>query len=105
MNKPIIRRKEERIPGRRAQPILNSFYYDPTNTGPVAYETFSFNEKASTDLTTFYFHAIDSYGSILVDNVSVSPVPEPATWGLLALGSAGLLSLRARNKHPARFAP
>jgi len=77
--------------------LLNSFYYDPTNTGPVAYQTFSFDEEASTDLTTFYFHAIDSYGSILVDNVSVSAVPEPSTWAMLAGGFGTLFLVRRRR--------
>ena len=73
--------------------LRNSYYYPTsTTTGPVPYETFSFTEPASKSTTTFYFHGVDAYGgSILVDNVSVSPVPEPSAWGLLALGCATLL--------------
>jgi len=83
--------------------LRNSYYY-PTSTtaGQVPYETFSFTEPASKSTTTFYFHGVDAYGgSILVDNVSVSPVPEPSTAGLLALGCAGVCALRARRRPPA----
>jgi hypothetical protein len=54
----------------------------------------------------FYCHGVDAYnGSILVDNVSVSPVPEPSEWMLLVFGGAGLLALRARGKQSPPFAP
>ena len=33
-----------------------------------------------------------------VDNIVFQPVPEPATWGLMALGVAGLLILRRRRR-------
>ncbi len=77
--------------------LLNSFYYDPSNTGPVAYQTFSFTEEASSDLTTFYFHAIDSYGSILVDNLIVTAVPEPSSWMMMAVGAGVMLGFRRRR--------
>jgi len=32
-----------------------------------------------------------------VDNIVFQPVPEPATWGLMALGLAGLLTLKRRR--------
>ncbi len=77
--------------------LRNSFYY-PTSTtvGPDPYEMFSFIETASQTTTTFYFHGVDAYGgSILVDNVSISAVPEPSAWGLLLFGCAGVLALRS----------
>jgi hypothetical protein len=85
--------------------LRNSFYYDPTNTGPVPYEMFSFTEAASSDLTTFYFHAIDSYGSILVDNVSVSPVPEPSTCAMMTAGVGSLLAFRRRRSEGPSIRP
>jgi len=87
--------------------LRNSYYYPTSSTtGPVPYETFSFTEPASKSTTTFYFHGVDAYGgSILLDNVSVSPVPEPSTWGLMALGCAALLARRTRGKRSNRFAP
>lgn len=77
--------------------LRNSFYYPTSSTnGPAPYETFSFTETASKSSTTFYFHGVDTYGgSILLDNVSVSPVPEPSGWELLALACAGFIVRRA----------
>jgi hypothetical protein len=40
----------------------------------VPYQFFSFTEVASTTLTRLDFHAIDQNGSILLDNVNVTPV-------------------------------
>jgi hypothetical protein len=72
--------------------LRNSDYYFPSSTvGPVPYEMFSFTEEASQTTTTFFFHGVDAYGgSILVDNVSVSAVPEPSTWAMLAMGIVGI---------------
>jgi autotransporter-associated beta strand protein len=64
---------------------MNQFYYAPTNTGPVPYQFFSFTEVASTNLTRLDFHGIDANGSILLDNVVVSPVP--AFWASAVSGS------------------
>jgi autotransporter-associated beta strand protein len=63
----------------------SQFYYAPTNTSPVPYQFFSFTEVASTNLTRIDFHGIDANGSILVDNVVVSPVP--ALWKSAVSGS------------------
>jgi len=52
----------------------NQFYFFPTNTGPVPYQFFSFMEVASSNLTRLDFHGIDQNGSILLDNVSVTPL-------------------------------
>ncbi len=71
----------------------DQFYYAPVNTGPVAYQQFSFTVTASTSDTRIDFHAVDSNGSILLDDVSVtdaSATPEPGT---LILAGAALLGL------------
>jgi hypothetical protein len=56
----------------------NEFYYSPTNTGPVAYQSFLFIETASASVTRIDFHGIDVNGSILVDSVVVLPFSPPA---------------------------
>jgi hypothetical protein len=66
----------------------NQFYFAPTNTGPVGYQTFSFTETASTALTRIDFHGIDVNGSILLDDVSVTPVPEPSSFLVVGLTAA-----------------
>ncbi len=74
--------------------LYNSAYYSPANTGPMAYEQFNFTEIASTNLTRIDFHAVDSSGAILLDNVVVQAqsssgvTPEPVS---MLLGGTGLL--------------
>jgi hypothetical protein len=53
-----------------------------TNTGPVPYQFFSFTETASSKLTRLDFHATDTNGSILLDNVVVIPVAAPGDYNL-----------------------
>jgi hypothetical protein len=86
--------------------LRNSFYYEPSATvGPEPYEKFSFLETASQSTTSFYFHGVDAYGgAILVDNFSVTPVPEPSGWALLLFGTAGVLALRHRGNKSAERA-
>jgi hypothetical protein len=74
----------------------SDFYFNPTNTAPVPYQVFSFTETASGSLTRLDFHAVDSDGSILLDQVSVSAVPEPASIGLFGLAGVSFLSRRRR---------
>jgi autotransporter-associated beta strand protein len=52
----------------------NQFYYSPTNTSPIPYEYFSFTEPATLSTTRIDFHGIDANGSVLLDNINVSPV-------------------------------
>jgi hypothetical protein len=49
-------------------------YLSPSNTGPENYQFFSFTETASSTVTRLDFHGIDQNGSILLDNVIVSPL-------------------------------
>jgi hypothetical protein len=86
--------------------MRNSSYYGSSATNaPESYEMFSFDETASQSSTVLYFHGVDANGgTIMVDNVSVSPIPEPSAWGLLALGSAGFLAWRAHRKRATSIA-
>jgi len=72
-------------------------HYFNNSLGQVGYQFFSTVETASSNLTRLDFHAVDPSGSFLLDNVSVTSVPEPASVSLLA---AGVLALRRRR--PAR---
>ena len=78
----------------------NAFYYHPTNSPAVPYTFFSFIETASSTSTSMYFHGADSTGAVLIDNVTVAAVPEPATLGLLGVASVGPLA-RRRRRHRA----
>jgi len=65
-----------------------AFYYHPTNSPSVPYTFFSFTETASGSSTSVYFHGADATGAVLLDNVSITAVPEPGPWAwapLLAL--------------------
>ena len=54
-----------------------AYYYHPTNSPAVAYTFFSFTETASSNSTSIYFHGADPTGAVLLDNVSVTLLPEP----------------------------
>jgi hypothetical protein len=87
----------------------------PTSSaGPLAFQTFTFtNLIASSSVTRFYFHGVDSQGAILVDSVTLTPqstagdAPLPL-WSLGALGTT-LLGLgswrRAGRKTAAKINP
>lgn len=73
----------------------------PSNTGPTGYVEYIFNEVASGTTTRIDFHAVDTNGSVLLDNVVVSAVsstPEPSTMVIAgsALLAAGLLRRRRK---------
>lgn len=71
-----------------------SAYSYPSNTGPVDYVEYTFTELASTNDTRIDFHAVDSSGAILLDNVvvqdhqDVTATPEPFSF---VLAGSGLL--------------
>lgn len=73
----------------------------PTTTGGSTWimDTILFTSSASTAMLSFV--AGDTSGAppfILLDGVSVNQVPEPATFGLAAVGIAGLLALRRKRR-------
>jgi hypothetical protein len=52
--------------------------------------------KFSDSVATLNF---DSYGFSFTPNVAITtPIPEPSTWGLLAIGAAGVLAIRRRSR-------
>jgi hypothetical protein len=59
---------------------VGQLFAPATNTGPVAYQHFSFVETASSAVTRLDFHATDVNGSILLDNVSVTSVAAPGDY-------------------------
>lgn len=80
---------------------------DATTTNPLV--TFSFTgtdrNVAALQLTSSNPSPNSSDYSFEIDNLAISPVPEPATWGMmmLGLGLAGA-SLRRRGSTKVRFA-
>jgi hypothetical protein len=69
-------------------------------TAPGSYQTIAF--KSTNGLSRFVIGGSGVEGNTSIDNVVVTTadaaVPEPASFGLLALGAAGLLAARGRNK-------
>jgi hypothetical protein len=73
-----------------------AFYYHPTNATAKAYTFFSFTETASSSSTSLYFHGADATGAVLLDNVSVTLAPEPAS--LASVSLVGFLALLRRRR-------
>ncbi len=78
-------------------------YLNPDNTNDnMQYETFTYDFFASGLMQQISFKSLDltPYGPVL-DNVSISLVPEPATWGLMIAGftfTGALVRRRARMR-------
>jgi hypothetical protein len=76
----------------------SAFYYHPNNSPAVPYTFFSFTETASSSSTSVYFHGADGSGAVLLDNVSITAVPEPGSLALCAFGSLSLSALLFRRR-------
>ena len=75
-------------------------YTTPTNTVPLPYTEYAFTETASSTATRIDFHAVDSDGALLLDNVVVtaqSAAPEPMTLALTGSGLVVVGLLRRRR--------
>ena len=55
------------------------------------------NPEAIPTFELLDLNFIDNDSQVLIDNVSINPVPEPATLSLLALGALALLRRRRRR--------
>ena len=80
---------------------------DSATTNPLVTFNFTGTDRnvAAMQLTSTNPSANSSDYSFEIDNLAISPVPEPATWGMmmLGLGMAGA-SLRRRRSTKVRFA-
>jgi hypothetical protein len=98
-----------------APPSLASFLTTNTNplvgnSGPNSWTANSFVVKADATTETLYFQSVDtnglpSYGNEIT-NVSLTAVPEPATWAmfLAGFGGIGFMLRNARRKNAAATA-
>jgi len=74
-------------------------------------ESFTFVASGTTDTLTFASNTTDDSGNPsyptafgpALDNVSVAPVPEPATWAMMILGFLGIgfTAYRRKSRGPA----
>ncbi len=83
-----------------------NYFYDTAAEGnmpaDMRYKTFTYVFTASGPIQDVQFRSLENnpYGTVL-DNVSISLVPEPATWGLMVAGF-GLVGLAARRRSRAK---
>ncbi len=80
----------------------DGFQISAASLGPFDFETVSLPVTASglTADVSFFFNNPSEF--FLLDNVSVTAIPEPATWGLLLAGFTIIgASMRRRNLLPA----
>lgn len=83
------------------------FTFDTTGTNPplnMGWKNYNLQFAATGTTTTLSFKSLDAtqFGASL-DNVSVSAVPEPATWAMMMLG-IGLIGGAIRRRTTARSA-
>ena len=75
------------------------------NSGDLQWSHYSINFQAAGSSTTLSFSQLDNCcsGGILLDSVSVTAVPEPATWAMMIAGflGVGFLAYRRRSAGPA----
>jgi choice-of-anchor C domain-containing protein len=84
--------------------LLSSFDTTGHSRGSMGWTPVSFEFQAvgSTETLTFLSTTDTPFGPAL-DNVSVTPVPEPSTWAMMLLGFTGVGFLAYRRKARATF--
>lgn len=88
---------------RSANVSVGDFAGTITSTSGLTYNSFSQLFTATGSSTTLTFASFGGSGNagIALDNVSVTAVPEPATWGMMILGF-GLIGAAARRRQNVR---
>ena len=84
-----------------ATPQTDDFTLQPTDTlGHMGYQPYSYMFNAASNSTTLTFSSdTASPDGAVLDNVSVTAVPEPAAWAMMIVGFFGLGALlRSRRK-------
>jgi len=86
--------------------VIDGTYYAPAETpiGRWGYYGFAVTLTNNVESETFAI-ANTSIGDIWLDTLQIATdtVPEPGTWGLVALGGLGLIIRRRRQGHSKRF--
>jgi len=78
--------------------ILVSEALAPATSGSHTWTRFAFNFIADGTSNTINFSEINGPSYIGLDDVSVTAVPEPATWAMMLLGFAGVGFMAYRRK-------
>ncbi len=74
-----------------------SVLYQTQDTLLQSYRAETTSFVASSTLTTLSFGLRDDFGVLHLDSIAVTPVPEPATWLLTALGLAAVVGRRMKK--------
>ena len=81
-----------------------SFDYNPTASNNLTYTSTSFSFLGDGAATTLSFSTPGTFGvDTIIDNVSVSAVPEASTWAMMIFGMGAVgAAMRQRNRKGAR---
>jgi hypothetical protein len=82
--------------GDGSNPLLD---LNATSGAATAYQQYTFTETgiAGQDFSILEFHGLDANGAMLLDNVSVTAVPEPVSFSLVGSGLV-LAGMRRRRR-------
>jgi hypothetical protein len=87
------------IPPNEFQALWNdNVIFNQVNITLQPYTQYSFQVTATGNSTTVEFRASNDPNFLLLDDVSVTPIPEPATLGVLGLGGIVLACVLGRRR-------